>query len=182
MSPRKSGLAATDAPPVKRGLTQVDVADRLRQSTSWIRTLTTRRILTRGEDGTYPWPQVAEEFEAYQESLEEQQPAAGSDLEANRARKFLVDALLREDELAVRRGDLVPSEQVVDRIRKPLEAIDARLRTAVRRHSKAWAAKLKVSQAEAMAMMHPIIEDARADLRAVFEELEAEHARDQAAA
>lgn len=181
MSPRKSGLAAPEAPPAKRGLTQVEVADRLRQSTSWIRTLTTRGILTRDAEGRYPWPEVAEQFEAYQQSLEEDQPVAGSNLEANRARKFLVDALLREDELAVRRGDLVPAAEVVDRVRKPLEAVDTKLRTVVRRRSKAWAAKLGVSQAEAMALMHEVIEDVRADLRAVFEELEAELAGDRAA-
>ena len=92
------------------------------------------------------------------------------ELEAARARKYQVDAMLREDELRTRRGELVPVGDVLGMVRKPLEAIDAKLRTAPRRLSQAWAARLGVSQAEAMAMIHDLVEDVRAELRAVFEE------------
>lgn len=150
-----------------KGLTQVEAADRLRISTSWLRQLTERGEISRNSDGTYPWPQVAEEFDEYQESLHEKEPDATYD-EA-RTRKALVDALLKEDELAVRRGELVPMDRVLGMVREPLEQVDAQLRTAVRRHSKAWADRLGISQAEAMALMHEIIEDVRTDLREVFE-------------
>jgi len=170
MSPRKSGLAAPGAPAKKRGLTQVEVAERLRKSTSWIRTLTTKGVLTRDEDGTYPWPQVAEEHEAYEESLEDvAAPSADRKaLEEARTRKYLVEAQLREDELAALRGDLVPVDEVLDRVRAPLEAIDAKLRAAPRKHAKALASKLRVSQAVAIRILTDVIEGCRADLREVF--------------
>jgi phage terminase Nu1 subunit (DNA packaging protein) len=86
-----------------------------------------------------------------------------------RTRKATVDALLREDELAARRGELVPIDRVAGMVREPLEKVDVKLRTAVRRHSRDWATRLGVSHAEAMAMMTGIIEEVRADLREVFE-------------
>lgn len=154
-----------------KGITQVEAADRLRVSTSWIRTLTRRGILPRNDDGSYPWPEVADAFDAYQvEIAEDEEPESETaTLEEARTRKFLVEALLREDELAARRGDLVPVDEVLEeRIRRPLERIDAKLRTAVRRHSKAWAARLGVRQSVAMAMMHDIIEEVRAELLEVM--------------
>lgn len=153
-----------------KNLTQTEAAERLRISTSWLRTLTDRELITRNDDGSYPWPTVADEFDAYKAESSGPGGESAPDYDAARTRKAIVEAMIREDELAVRRGELVPASEVLARIREPLERVDAKLRTAVRTHSKSWAMKLGVSQAQAMALMHDVIEDVRADLRELFED------------
>jgi phage terminase Nu1 subunit (DNA packaging protein) len=77
-------------------------------------------------------------------------------------------ASLLEDELRRSRAELVPAADVLQRIREPLEAVDAQLRAAPRRHSRHWSAKLRVSRAEAMSLIHEIAEEIRASLRDAF--------------
>lgn len=163
----------------RKSLTQTEAAERLQISTSWLRVLTDRGLITRNSDGTYPWPKVKEEYRDYQASS--RQPEAGGQsaptisLDEARARKTTADAALKELDLASRRGELVPIEAVVDLVRAPLEAVDTQLRTAKRTHSKAWAAKLGITQAEAMALIHDLVEDIRANLMRAIEDV-ADHA------
>jgi hypothetical protein len=74
------------------------------------------------------------------------------------------------DELAVRRGGLVPSSAVFERAREPLEAvaraIDEMPRAMARRHYK----RLKLTQGAALAFFEELAEELRAPLRAIFEE------------
>ena len=74
---------------------------------------------------------------------------------------------LKELELSQRRSLLVPVAEVAGRVRAPLEAVDASLRTAKRRHGKAWARRLKVTQATAMSLIGELAEEVRAELREV---------------
>lgn len=154
-------------------LTQKDAAERLRISTSWLRVLTDRGVIRREEDGSYPWPQVAEDYERYQADLEGGEDEPGEivyDYDQARARKTQLDADLREDELAVRRGKLIPAEEVLERVRRPLEAVDGALKSARTRHGRAWASRLGISQAEAMDLIGTLVDEIRADLREVFED------------
>ena len=91
--------------------------------------------------------------------------------EEARTRKTEIEAELKDLELSERRGDLVSRDEVGAMVRRPLEAVDASLRTARRRHSKAWARKLKTTQAVAMSLIDQVVEDVRADLKAAIGEV-----------
>jgi phage terminase Nu1 subunit (DNA packaging protein) len=152
-------------------LTQRELALRLAISTAWVRELTARGVLVRDKGG-YPWPRNHELYGEYQSSLPSGNGDGGADpkYEVARARKTEAEAQLRELDLAVRRGELVPMEDVLTRVREPLESVDLQLRTAPRRHAEAWARRLGITQAEAIALIHDLTEDVRADLRGVFSE------------
>lgn len=153
----------------REALTQRELALRLEISTSWVRELTARGTLTRDADGLYPWPNNEQRWARYQ--AERVQPTEGGPADAYevaRTRKTEADAQLRELELAIRRGELMPVDQVLDKVRAPLEAVDAQLRTVPRRHSDTWARRLSITQAQAIALLHDLVEDVRADLRSVF--------------
>lgn len=140
-------------------------------STSWLRVLSDRGEVRRNEDGSYPWPEVAEDYEAYQGEVDAgEKDAAREEYERARTRKALADAKIRETELAVRAGELIPQEEVLEKVRRPLEEVDGRLRAAPRQHAKEWAKRLGVTRAEAIALIGDLVEDIRADLRSAFED------------
>lgn len=152
-------------------LTQKEAADRLRISTTWLRALTGRGEISRNEDGSYPWPTIADEYEAYRSDapVNGSESSSSDEYEQARTRKILAEAELRETEAAVQRGDLLPLEEVLDRVRRPLEEVDARLRSAPRVHARAWAKRLGVTQAEAIHLIGELVEEIRADLFRNFE-------------
>ncbi|MFW6030987.1 MAG: hypothetical protein ACOC9T_00220, partial [Myxococcota bacterium] len=160
-------------------LTQVETGKRLRISTAWVRELTNRGILDRNEDGSYPWPRVADQYREYQEEPEEPKPERNGDGSASvlaaeelreRIRWTRERADKQEMENAVRRGELIPAEHYREALRRPLEACDLALRNAKRRIGKKWAKRLDTSEAEAMALIEEIAEDARRHIREALED------------
>ena len=54
-------------------------------------------------------------------------------------------------------------------VSRPIRAADAKLRTMPRLKAKAWARRLKITQAEAIALIRDLAEEVRADLKVVLE-------------
>ncbi len=143
----------------------------MRISTSWLRVLSDRGVVRRNEDGSYPWPEVDDDYRAYQG--EDEDPEEGTvrdEWERARTRKELATAQLREQELAERAGLLIPIEDVLEKVRRPLEEVDGILRAAPRQYAKEWAKKLGTTQAEAIALIGDLVEEIRAVLRKHFED------------
>lgn len=164
----RSPATLTELEAAQRPLSQGELANRLDLSTSWIRELTRREILPRNDDGTYPWPRSEDKYAAYRASLEHGTfDAAGEAYEAARARLTSARADAAEMENRVRRSWLVPADDVATMVHEPLEAVDCVLRTAPHRHAKAFALRIGISKSDAMALIHDIIDDARADLPAM---------------
>lgn len=91
------------------------------------------------------------------------------ELREARIRKTRADAELREDRVRQERRDLIPADEVLDKIRKPLEAVDAKLRAAPRIHARALAEAAGITQGKAIHLLQDAVEGIRADLRSVFE-------------
>lgn len=104
----------------------------------------------------------------WKRALESRTPEEADELLQHRTRKMAADAELREDELRMKRGELVPVHEVLDRVRKPLEAVDGQLRSAPRRLARDWAHRLGVTQGEAIALIGDLVEEVRADVRELF--------------
>lgn len=163
---------------IRESITQVETSKRLQISTAWIRELTSRGILSRNSDGSYPWPEVADEYRAYRENPEDEKepdaPSAVGDLVAEELRERIRWTRERADkqrmENDVRRGELIPASHFIEALRLPLEACDQALRNAKRRLGRKWAKRLKVSEAEAMALIEEIAEEARGHLRKALDD------------
>lgn len=125
--------------------------------------LSVARVSDPGDAPLYDVPR------AVQWVIESRDPESDDELLDARTRKMRADAELREDELRTKRGELVPVHEVLDRVRKPLEAVDGQLRSAPRRLARDWAARLGVTQGEAIALIGDLVEEVRADVRQVFE-------------
>ena len=162
-----------------KALTQTEAAERLRISTSWLRVLSDRGVVRRNSDGSYPWPEVAEDYKSYREEDDDAPRGNGSCSGANeewqiaRSRKELAVAQLREQELAARARELIPAEEVFDRVRRPLEEVDAKLRAAPRTLAREWSKRLGLTQAETIALVGDLVEDVRSSIREAFEEMAA---------
>jgi phage terminase Nu1 subunit (DNA packaging protein) len=118
-----------------------------------------------GQTGSYDLPAAI----AWLVDREDDRSALVDEYREARARNQLAQALLREDELRVKRGELVPVDDVLGLVRTPLERVDAQLRTAPRRLSKAWSERLGTSHREALALIRELVEEVRGELREVFE-------------
>ena len=90
-------------------VTQQEAARAIGKSTSWLRELTKRGIITRNPDKTYPDPRFREEYEAFKlASQKKRSDGYGDDsYEAARARKVAAQARLAELEVLVREGELI---------------------------------------------------------------------------
>lgn len=141
-------------------ITQKEAATRLGVSTSWVRELTSRGVLTRNPSKSYPWPQIREEYGAYQSALEET-----SDYDAVRIRLVAARAerIERENKLAA--GQLVPIDEVEALVRGSLEEVAAALRRCPLVLRAKWARTLGVGEKQARTLISELVEDVKAVLR-----------------
>jgi hypothetical protein len=158
------------------GISQTEAADRLGISRSWLYELTTKGFIRRNDDGSYPWPEIREDHQEYLEQVDG--PSSNgdgrSDYERARARKTEAMAKLKELEIAERQRRLVPIDEVEERLRRPLKAVDVGLSSAPQRLAPEWSERLNVSSAEAISLITDLVEDVRAAVREELDELEAE--------
>ena len=91
------------------------------------------------------------------------------DFNEARTKKTEAEAQIKELELARLRGEMVPVSDVLAMVAGPIEAVDAKLRTMPRLKAKAWSRRLKITQAEAIALIRELAEEVRADLKATLE-------------
>ena len=156
---------------VAESITQIEAAKRLRITTAWVRDLTHRGILSRNEDRSYPWPTVVEEYEAFKLADRGEEPK--TDYQAELARLTREKADAAEMENARRRGQLVPVEEMRSLLREALKLGNRALGNAPRKLGRRWARRLKVKEARAIELIEEIVEDVRAEMRSLAEELEA---------
>lgn len=156
------------------GITATEAADRLGISRSWLYELTTKGHVRRNDDGSYPWPEIREDYQEYQDELQERSrngDGANDDYERARARKTEAMARLKELRIAELEGRLVPIEEVEDRIREPLEAIDRGLSSAPQRLAAHWAERLDITQGEAISLIGDLVDDVRGSVRRELDRL-----------
>lgn len=91
-------------------LAQVEVANRLAVSAKQVRRLTKQKGMPRNEDGTYPWPEVADWYKSFkqEEVLRRKNLDDLPDPDKMLARKREIEADIKELELRRKKGDLIP--------------------------------------------------------------------------
>lgn len=151
----------------RKGLTQTEAAKRLGITPRQLRTLSGRGVVSRLADGSYPWPQAEEDYEAFTEESKRKRDAGFGDesYERARARKTAAQAELAEVAVAEKRRQLIPLTEVHALVRKPLEAVDAALKNAPSRHASSMASALGVKVPAAMKALQLITEEIRGELR-----------------
>lgn len=155
-----------------KGITQREAAERLRISTAWLRELTAKGIVSRNDDGSYPWPTVGDELEAHRKKLDGANGNGGGSYKDARTRKIEVEAELKELELARRRREFAHIDEVAGLVLPVLMAVDLATRTAPRELSAAVARKLGCTRAQAVAMFDFVCEDLRQHIRRAIEGLD----------
>lgn len=122
------------------------------------------------ESGTYNLAQAVQWRIELERERVAQAGLGDSDYEEARARLTAAKAEREEDALRRDRGTLIPAEEVVAKVREPLEEVDARLRAAPREHAPEWVDRLGVGHGEAVHLLGEIVEPIRADLRRAFDD------------
>jgi len=154
---------------MSENLSQKETAKRLGIVVRVLSRYTKSGRITRNPDKSYPWPNVQLEHQAIQRVATAARAAGHGNLgfQAERARLVKEQADKAETENLVRRGELVELADVAKLVRAPLEAVDRKLKSAKGTHAKAWAKRLRVSEAVAMELIEALVEDVRSDLRAL---------------
>ena len=88
-----------------------------------------------------------------------------SAMDEAKLRKLLADAESKELDLAVKRGDLVPLDEVGGLVRESLDAVDSVLRHAPSRFAPALAKTATVQLKEARRILRDVIESVRGAIR-----------------
>lgn len=153
-----------------KSLNQQDLALLLGVSTRTIRTWGPLGLDAYRDPGTgsYDAP-GAVQWRLSQIQEEAERESASSELQAARARKAKVEAERKELELGQLRGSLVPVDRVAGMVRKPLEDVDAALRSAPQRLARDVSVQLGVDRRAAHELVRTVAEAARGVLREVFE-------------
>lgn len=156
------------------GLTQMEAADRLGITTTWLRMITKRDIISRNPDDSYPWPKVRDQFREFQQNAKEEKSAGlgDEDYKVARARRVTAQARLAEIELEVREGELVS----VDDHRAVLAKVLDAFRSAMLSMPGAWGPRIVGIQtpAEGTETMRVAGEEILRDMAAVANALELE--------
>jgi len=148
-------------------ISQTEAAKRLGISTTWLRELTSREVVSRNEDGSYPWPGVEADYQAFQDDAQEERSGGFGDAEYQeaRARKTAMQARLAELDVQQREKILVHVDDVERMLRKPLERVDGILRSARNRYGPELAKAAGIELAEAKELIGRITESIREGLR-----------------
>lgn len=114
----------------EEALTQREAARRLAITPKQLRRLTKQHGAPRNDDGSYPWPEVADWYKGFKQ--DEVLRRRGIDLEdmsyeQARARKEAAKAAQEELDLMERREQLIPLDVHVDRIADVAQQIRSRL-------------------------------------------------------
>lgn len=151
----------------QESLTQKEAARRLEVSTTWVRELTGRGVLSRNADASYPWPKIREEHDAFQRESEAERSGGFSDrdYQEQRARLTRLKADAAETENRVRRGELVESADVEAMVRASLERANAVLKQVPAKYGPKLARRTKLRLPEAKSVLSDIVEAVRAELR-----------------
>lgn len=122
-------------------------------------------VLPKAGRGKYPVADCVQAYVGYwQRQAEERAAQVVIDYKAVRARKVQAEAELKELELGLRRGELVPTDAVEAQVRDALEPVDIGLRTVHNRLSREWAEKLGVAEGEAVHLIKELADQVRAHL------------------
>lgn len=153
----------------REDLTQKEAAQRLGISPRHLRRITKSEVVSRNEDGSYPWPQVRDEHRAHLRSVDDERAAGFGDssYEAARARKTAAQARLAELEVAEREGRLIAIEDMEEMLREPLEKVNVVLKNVPSRQGPALAKAADIPLADAKALLSDAIEAVREELREV---------------
>lgn len=140
-----------------------------------VRQLAAEGVFEKSGRGRYPLAGCVQAYVGYwQVKVDEARNADGVDYKEARRRKVSAEAKLKELELQIKRGELVPSEDVDGRIRAALEPVDVALRTAHSRLAREWSERLGVTEGEAVHLVRDMADDVRGDLVRILKSEEAE--------
>lgn len=127
-----------------------------------IRQLAREGVLPKVARGRYP---VAECIQAYigywQQRAERSSNGGGPGWKEARARKTTVEVEIKELELAERRRELVPVEDVEAMVSDALDPVDLGLRTAPRQLAGTWSGRLECSEGEAVHLIRDLCDGLR---------------------
>lgn len=150
---------------MQEALPQVEVANRLAVSAKQVRRLTKQKGMPRNDDGSYPWPEVADWYKAFkqEEVLRRKNLDDLPDPDKMLARKRKIEADIKELELRRKKGDLIPRHAVLESRLEVYTKMRSRWENVPGRRAKELAA------AETPAEVTAILEQ---DAQEIFEELQ----------
>ena len=147
-------------------LTQQQLADAFGLSTRQIRNWEKGGVPHRAEGNRKLYP--LKEVIAWYREREVAAALEGVDTSAMdeaKLRKLLAEAESKELDLAVKRGELVPLDEVGDLVRESLEAVDSVLRHAPSRFAPALAKAAAIQLRAARTILRDVVESVRGAIR-----------------
>lgn len=157
---------------MQEALAQVEVAKRLAVSAKQVRRLTKQKGMPRNDDGSYPWPEVADWYKSFkqEEVLRRKDLDDLPDKDEMLARKRAIEADIKEIELRQKKQELIPRHVHVERLIDVSSKIRSRLDNLPGRRAKELAA------AETPEEVTQILQE---DKRELLEELQNLHPESQ---
>lgn len=147
-------------------LSQRDVSEAFGVTTRQVRNWEADGLVCRADGNRKLYP-LASTIRFYRD-LEVEKVLRGvttSEMEAARLRKLQAEAEYKELDLQMRRGELVPMDDVEDLVRESLEGVDSVLRHSPSRFAPKLAKVAKVPIKTARSMLGELIESVRAAIR-----------------
>lgn len=146
------------------------VGDLIGVSARRVQQLAREGVVPKAGRGKYPLAGCVQAYIAYwQRQAEEALSRGPANFKEARAKKVRAEAELKELELGLKRGDLVPVDVVEAQVRDALEPVNVGLRTAHTRLSRSWSERLGIPEGEAVYMIRELSDDIRAHLVQMME-------------